>query len=419
MFAVTGKKIYLTILRERKQVKSALWVCMVLICCVIIWEPSVLDAVIFAFLPQPQAQPVVGTASGDPLISQPAPAPPLAKMVHVPFVFNDHKCDELFHKSGFNFTYSEEFWDHIDSYKSFLTEMGMLSDSYTDELTWVYHALSKMGSCQNGLWHRIWNRPQSLLLPSRSLWHQPPQLWGKPSQLHPRYGCVHYERVPPPVPVTLWGLENPDRKVLRREQQNKSVIWYCWTVPWLQKKWITCLTHCNILPIQNRTLWFSTPILSTQREVLSNHGRRLAGKEWFWKTSGAPYKQMRKIQWIDQMPQDFCWDTSLQCQSDDLILCWDTTHLHSTGYLSPYRLVLCKREAQATGLCHRPAAHMSIQCVANANSTFIHTRNPTTYGSRASVHTQKLFHFDLNSVMKLHILHVCVGGEELSCMAGM
>ena len=142
-----SKKVCVTLARERRQLKPVLYILTILTCCVLLWDPTILDPVFFAIFPSPAAPSArnMDTVkdSHNYFLAPRATGPPPRKLFDLPFIPKDHFCEELFEKSDFSFNYSEIFWDHADAYKLFLIEIGMLEDGNADETTWIYHELAK------------------------------------------------------------------------------------------------------------------------------------------------------------------------------------------------------------------------------------------------------------------------------------
>ena len=75
--------------------------------------------------------------------------PPL-RMVKLPFAPNmKHSCEDIFHKSGRNFTYSEFYWEHMDAFKSALSITAIMEESNVNEQSWAFHEIAKLNFVTN------------------------------------------------------------------------------------------------------------------------------------------------------------------------------------------------------------------------------------------------------------------------------
>lgn len=67
------------------------------------------------------------------------------KLANFPFLSTERKCETLFEqtRSMPKLSYSANYWEHVDSYKNALSDVGALKEGRTNEESWTVHEIAK------------------------------------------------------------------------------------------------------------------------------------------------------------------------------------------------------------------------------------------------------------------------------------
>ena len=127
--------------RYRQISISCIYVVVIVVCLVLLYDPSYLDGLLNLFVDGPKLSTPAPTRFPP---STPAPKRMLKKLINLPFTPKNFKCEAMLEEAGTNFTYLESYWDHLDAYKTALSLNNMLALSTSNEHDWILQEISRL-----------------------------------------------------------------------------------------------------------------------------------------------------------------------------------------------------------------------------------------------------------------------------------
>ncbi len=130
--------------RYRRHIYISLYSCLIVCLIYVIYDPLPLARSFPDLLPSGFGSARVNAhhTTQPPEVRFPTPA--MMKVLHLPFVPRDFRCENMFEESRHNFSYSETYWEHVDAFKSVLGYNNLMALSVANEHSWILQELARL-----------------------------------------------------------------------------------------------------------------------------------------------------------------------------------------------------------------------------------------------------------------------------------